>query len=123
MNRLLGLLQHFGLLAFLALPAAAFAQLCTPNTRCTDYTKCSINNVVQPCAYGSGGAAYGGIIFRHGTFEVEWLFESRAKVAYGKRNEFKATATISVENGYRVFRLSDGVVLKYPSSGGRYAGG
>jgi len=123
MNRLLVLLPQFGILAFLAFPAAALAQLCTPKTRCTDYSKCYINNVPQPCAYGSGGAAYGGIIFRHGIFEIEWLSESKAKVTYGKRREFKATANISVENGYRVLRLSDGVVVKYPASGGRYAGG
>ena len=123
MNRLLGLLPQFGLLAFLALPAAALAQLCTPNTRCTDYSKCYINNVPQPCAYGSGGATLGGIIFRDGTFEIEWLSESKAKVTYGKRREFKAIAQISVANGYRVLRLSDGVVVKYPVSGGKYAGG
>ena len=109
-------------LAVLALPAGAFAQLCTPNTRCTDYSKCYINNVAQPCAYGSGGASNGGIIFRHGIFEVEWISDIKANITYGKRNEFKATAKISVEHGYRVLRLSDGVVVRYPVSGGRYGG-
>jgi len=118
MNHLSVFLPPFGVLAFLALPAAAFAQLCTPNTRCIDYSKCYINNVPQPCAYGSGGAFLGGIIFRHGDFEIEWQSDGKAKVTYGKRREFKATAIFSVENGYRVLRLSDGVVVKYPASGG-----
>ena len=107
----------------LALPVAAFDQLCQPTTRCTDYSKCYINNVPQPCAYGSGGAMYGGIIFKHGTFDIEWISQALARVAYGKRKEFKALAKVSVENGYRVLRLDDGVVVKYPASGGRYAGG
>jgi len=123
MGRLKGLLCQAGVVSFLALPAVASAQLCEPMTRCTDFSRCYINKVAQPCAYGSGGAAHGGIIFKHGTFEIEWLSESRAKVTYGKRREFKANARISIENGFRVLRLSDGVVVKYPDSGGRYAGG
>ena len=123
MEPLKNLCSKAGIIAFLALPAAAIAQLCTPMTRCTDYSKCYINNVAQPCAYGSGGAAYGGIIFKHGTFDLEWISESRANVTYGKRGEFKAKARISIENGYRVLRLSDGVIVRYPASGGRYAGG
>jgi len=59
-----------------------------------------------------------GIIFRHGDFEIEWQSDGKAKVTYGKRREFKATAIFSVENGYRVLRLSDGVIVKYPASGG-----
>lgn len=109
-------------LLMLTLPSAAFAQLCTPGTRCVDYSKCYINNVMQPCAYGSGGAMSGGIIFRHGTFYVDWTSGTRAKVTYGKHQEFKTNAKISVENGYRVLALSDGVVVKYPISGGTSAG-
>ena len=93
---------------------------CEPGTRCTEYSVCFINQVKQPCAYGSGGAIYGGIIFDHGYFSVEWLTDQTAKVTYGKNQEFKANAQISEENGFRVLRLSDGVTVKYPASGGRY---
>lgn len=117
------LFLKFCILAALFLPSPVFSQLCTPDTRCTDYTKCYINNKLQPCAYGSGGASNGGIIFRHGIFYVEWISESRAIVTYGKHKEFKANAKVSAENGYNVLRLSDGVVVMYPLAGGRYAGG
>jgi len=93
---------------------------CEPATRCTEYYVCFINQVKQPCAYGSGGAAYGGIIFDHGYFSVEWLTDQTAEVTYGKNQEFTANAQISVENGFRVFRLSDGVTVKYPATGGRH---
>ena len=93
---------------------------CEPGTRCTEYSACFINQVKQPCAYGSGGAVYGGIIFDHGYFSVEWLSNQTAKVTYGKNQEFNSSAEISVENGFRVFRLSDGTIIKYPASGGRY---
>ena len=53
---------------------------CEPGTRCTEYSVCFINHVEQPCAYGSGGARYGGIIFDHGYFSVEWLSDRSAKV-------------------------------------------
>jgi hypothetical protein len=117
------LLTTIGLVTFLVIPPNALAELCNPKTRCRDYEKCFINGVQQPCAYGSGGARYGGIIFKHGIFNVEWLSETRAKVAYGKHKEFKTYAQIADKNGYRVFRLSDGVVIKLPESGGKYAGG
>jgi len=110
--------------ALLALSAApAFAQICTPQTRCTDYAKCFINGKAQPCAYGSSGASSGGIMFRHGTFYVDWISDTRAKVTYGKRQEFNATARVSESGGYKILKLSDGVTVKYPISGGRYAGG
>ena len=92
---------------------------CEPGTRCTEYSVCFINQVKQPCAYGSGGAVYGGIIFDHGYFSVEWLGNKTAKVTYGKNQEFKSNARISVENGFRVFRLRDGTTVRYPASGGR----
>ena len=92
---------------------------CEPGTRCTEYSVCFINQVKQPCAYGSGGAVYGGIIFDHGYFSVEWLSNQTGRVTYGKDQEFKSNAQISVENGFRVFRLSDGTTVKYPTSGGR----
>ena len=92
---------------------------CVPGTRCTEYSICFINQVKQPCAYGSGGAIYGGIIFDHGYFSVEWLSDQTAKVTYGKNQEFKSNAVISVENDFRVFRLSDGTTIRYPASGGR----
>ena len=41
---------------------------CEPATRCMEYSVCYINQVNQPCAYESGGATYGGIIFDHGYF-------------------------------------------------------
>ena len=80
---------------------------------------CFINQVKQPCAYGSGGAAYGGIIFNHGYFSVEWLSDRSAKVTYGKNQEFKSNAVVSIVNGFRVLRLSDGTTVRYPASGGR----
>lgn len=103
-----------GTVSFFGLSPASIAEFCTPNTRCTDYSRCYINNVAQSCAYGSGGATYGGVNFKHGIFEIEWISETRAKVTYGKRKEFKATARVSVKNGYRILSLSDGVVVEYP---------
>lgn len=123
MNSIKHRILNAGAIVAMLLPVKALAQLCEYNTRCIDYSKCYINNVAQPCAYGSGGASYGGVIFRHGTFEIEWLSDTRANVTYGKRKEFKAVARVSTENGYRVLRLTDGVVVKYPASGGKYAGG
>ena len=99
--------------------AEASFRYCVPGTRCVEYSVCFINNAQQPCAYGSGGAIYGGIIFDHGYFSVEWLSDQEATVTYGKNQEFKADAVISVENGFRVFRLSDGTTVRYPASGGR----
>lgn len=93
---------------------------CEPATRCTEYSVCFINHVKQPCAYGSGGARYGAIIFDHGYFSIEWLSYRSAKVHYGKNQEFKSNAVISVENGFRVFRLSDGTRIRYPATGGRF---
>lgn len=92
---------------------------CEPDTRCIEYSVCFINQVKQPCAYGSGGAIYGGIIFDHGYFSVEWLSDRSAKVTYGKNQEFKSNAAISIENGFHVLRLSDGTTVRYPASGGR----
>ena len=92
---------------------------CEPGTRCLEYSACFINQVKQPCAYGSGGAAYGGIIFDHGYFSVEWLSDRSAKVTYGKKQESKSYAVVSIENGFRVLRLSDGTTVKYPVSGGK----
>lgn len=62
-------------------------------------------------------------MFKHGIFEIEWISDTKANVIYGKRREFKASAKVSTENGYVVFRLSDGVTIRYPASGGKYAGG
>jgi hypothetical protein len=114
-----------GILAFIssinvgtAMAESSF-RYCVPGTRCVEYSACFINNVQQPCAYGSGGAIYGGIIFDHGYFSVEWLGDQTAKVTYGNNQEFKANAVISVENGFRVFRLDDGTTVRYPASGGR----
>ena len=92
---------------------------CEPETRCIEYSVCFINQVKQPCAYGSGGAEYGAIIFDHCYFSVEWLSDRSAKVTYGKNQELKSNAVISVENGFRVFRLSDGTTIRYPATGGR----
>ena len=92
---------------------------CVPGTRCVEYSVCFINKIEQPCAYGSGGAIYGGIIFDHGYFSVEWLGDQAAEVTYGKNQEFSSNAVISIENGFRVFRLSDGTTVRYPISGGR----
>ena len=71
-------------------PAAANSfRYCMPGTRCTEYANCYINNVRQPCAYGSGGARLGSIIFDHGEFDIEWVSEDFAYVTYGKNKEFK----------------------------------
>ena len=59
-------------IAYVPVEANQF-RYCEPATRCMEYSVCFINQVKQPCAYGSGGAAYGGIIFDHGYFFVEWL--------------------------------------------------
>ena len=92
---------------------------CEPATRCMEYSVCFINQVKQPCAYGSGGATYGGIIFDHGYFFVEWLSDRSAKVTYGENQEFTSSAVISVENGFRVFQLNDGTTVRYPATYGR----
>ena len=105
-------------IAYVPVEANQF-RYCEPATRCMEYSVCFINQVKQPCAYGSGGAAYGGIIFDHGYFFVEWLSDGRATVTYGKNQEFKSNAVISVENGFRVFRLDDGTTVRYPATYGR----
>lgn len=95
---------------------------CEPGTRCVEFVTCFINAVKQPCAYGSGGATFGAVIFDHGYFDVEWLGDKLARVTYGKRREFRAAAKISREGDYTVLRLSDGVTVKYPSWDGRIKG-
>ena len=93
---------------------------CEPGTRCREFTNCYINDVAQPCAYGSGGAKLGAIIFDHGEFDIEWINSDFAYVQYGRNKEFKVTATASRDNGYVVYRLSNGVIVKYPDKPGRY---
>ena len=58
------------------------SRFCQPRTRCTDYEACYINNVVQPCAWGRGGAALSAVFFEHGTFYLEWLSEDVIEVIY-----------------------------------------
>lgn len=104
------------------LPLSAHAnqfRYCEPGTRCSEYIDCYINDISQPCAYGSGGARLGGLIFDHGVFYLEWIDAQHANVLYGKNKEFSAKASISIEHGYMVYRLSDGVVVKVPSHDGR----
>ena len=94
-------------------------RFCEPGTRCSEYSDCYINDIRQPCAYGSGGARLGGLIFDHGVFYLEWVDDQHADVRYGTNKEFSAKASISIEDGYMVYRLSDGVVVKVPSHDGR----
>ena len=109
-----------GISTTLILPVEADQfRYCEPGTRCVEYSVCFINQVKQPCAYGSGGAIYGAIIFDHGYFSVEWLNNQSAKVTYGKNQEFNASADIYYKNGFRVLQLSDGTIVRYPLTGGR----
>ena len=94
---------------------------CSPGTRCQEYTACYINDVRQPCAYGSGGARLGSIIFDHGEFDIEWVSKDFAHVTYGTKKEFKVKATITRGNGpYTTYQLSDGVTVKIPNAAGRF---
>ena len=103
-------------------PASAFEfRYCEPGTRCVEYKGCYINDVRQPCAYGSGGARNGGIIFDHGTFDIYWVTRDFVDVTYGKRKEYKVKGTVTRENGdFTVYRLSNGVTVKIPNVPGRY---
>ncbi|AII43709.1 hypothetical protein KR100_10090 [Synechococcus sp. KORDI-100] len=47
------------------------------------------------------------------------MSDQSAAFTYGKNQEFKADAVISVEDGFRVFLLNDGTTVRYPASGGR----
>ena len=104
------------------LPAAANQfRYCEPGTRCQEYSDCYINEVRQPCAYGSGGARLGAIIFDHGEFDVEWANNDFAYVTYGRNKEFRVKATVTREDGtHTVYQLSDGVTVKIPNVAGRY---
>ncbi|QFZ91232.2 hypothetical protein [Synechococcus elongatus] len=112
-------------LGTLSFGSPALAKICEPTTRCTDFKRCYINNVEQPCAYASNGARSGDIVFRHGFFRFSFLdpvAKRRVQVTYGKNREFRTFGTWSTSNGYHVIRLDDGVVVRFPSSGGVYAG-
>ena len=91
------------------------SRFCKPRTRCTDYEACYINNVVQPCAWGRGGAALSAVFFEHGTFYLEWLSEDEAEVIYGKKKQFKTKATLELKDGNRIYTLADGVTFQHPS--------
>ena len=90
-------------------------QFCQPRTRCTEYKACYINDISQPCAWGRSGVQYTAVIFRHGTFYVEWLSKNNIQVIYGDKKQYKASATLTLKDGYRVFKLSDGVTFRHPS--------
>ena len=91
------------------------SRFCQPRTRCTDYEACQINNVVQACAWGRGGAALSAVFFEHGTFYLEWLSEDEAEVIYGKKKQFKTKATLELKDGNRIYTLADGVTFQHPS--------
>ena len=91
------------------------SRFCQPRTRCTDYEACKINNVVQACAWGRGGAALSAVFFEHGTFYIEWLSEGEAEVIYGKKKQFKTKATLELKNGNAIYTLADGVTFQHPS--------
>ena len=90
------------------------SRFCQPRTRCTDYEACYINNIVQPCAWGRGGAALSAVFFEHGTFHLEWFSEDDIQVIYGDKKQYKASATLILKDGYRIFKLSDGVIFRLP---------
>ena len=91
------------------------SRFCQPRTRCTDYEACYINNVVQPCAWGRGGAALSAVFFEHGTFYLEWLSEDEIEVIYGDKKQYKTKATLELKDGNRVYKLADGVIFQHPS--------
>lgn len=110
---------------FLVLPpmrADTAFRYCEPGTRCVEFNTCFINAVEQACAYGSGGATFGAVIFDHGVFHVEWLGNNSARVTYGVGKEFHAAASISRDGDYTVLGLSDGVTVRYPSWDSRVRG-
>ena len=90
-------------------------RFCQPRTRCTDYEACQINNVVQACAWGRGGAALSAVFFEHGTFYLEWLSEDEIEVIYGDKKQYKTKATLELKDGNRVYTLADGVTFQHPS--------
>ena len=109
--------------AFNTTPPAKANQFryCEPGTRCQEYSGRYINDVRQPCAYGSGGARSGAIIFDHGEFDIEWASNDFAYVTHGRNKEFKVKATITRGNGpHTIYQLSDGVTVKIPNVAGRY---
>ena len=87
---------------------------CQPRTRCTDYEACYINNVVQPCAWGRGGAELSAVFFEHETFYLEWLSEDEAEVIYGDKKQYKTKATLELKDGHRIYTLADGVTFQHP---------
>ena len=89
-------------------------RFCQPRTRCTEYEICYINDIAQPCAWGRGGAALSAVFFEHGTFHLEWLSEDDIQVIYGDKKQYKASATLVLKDGYRIFKLSDGVTFRLP---------
>ena len=93
-------------------PSPRFYQ---PRTRCTDYEACYINHVVQPCAWGRGGAALSAVFFEHGTFYLEWLSEDEIEVIYGDKKQYKTKATLESKDGNRAYTLADGVTFQHPS--------
>ena len=91
------------------------SRFCQPRTRCTDYEACYINHVVQPCAWGRGGAALSAVFFEHGTFYLEWLSEDEIEVIYGDQKQYKAKAALELRDGHRIYTLTNGVTFQHPS--------
>ena len=91
------------------------SSFCQPRTRCTDYEACYINHVVQPCAWGRGGAVLSAVFFEHGTFYLEWLSEDEIEVIYGDQKQYKTKATLELKDGNRVYKLADGVIFQHPN--------
>ena len=109
-------------LSFSSTPLSAKPGLfCGPRPyRCTDREGCFINNVKQPCALESGGAALQVMAFRQGKFEINYKDDKgkTAWVVYGKNREFNANATFYEDDDCRVMNLDDGVVVKFPVKAG-----
>jgi|GEM_PF-3717859 len=111
-------LRLIGLGLALAFGSNADAKdLCDGNSyRCTNLKSCSINQKIQPCAYGSGGAANSAIIFEHGSFDIEWQDEEFAVITYGENGEHKSNAELFYNKKNSIWLLDNGVVIKFPSS-------
>ena len=89
-------------------------RFCQPRTRCTEYEICYINDIAQPCAWGRGGAALSAVFFEHGIFHLEWFSEDDIQVIYGDKKQYKASLTLVLKDGYRIFKLSGGVTFRHP---------
>lgn len=99
-----------------AAQTAQAADLCDGNTyRCWQWDNCSINGEVEPCAYGSSGAANGTLRFAHEDFQIEWLDAQTANVRFGKNGELQSKADVTSDANGALMVLQDGTKLFYPA--------